>query len=385
MDSFKIHDQVINDYRGYIESFIQIRDEEIRRVVNEALSEGRLWPEPLIQFNPSYRMIGDIAEIIPKEKLHPLLKDIFGGFRLYQHQLDALRLGAVPSDFVVTSGTGSGKSLTYIGTIFDYLLKNPKTGKVTAIIVYPMNALINSQIEEIERYQNEFEKPTGKPFPIRYGKYTGQEKEEQRKQIQENPPDILLTNYMMLELILTRIRERGLRDAIYSGLRFLVFDELHMYRGRQGADVAMLIRRIKAQSANDVVCIGTSATMVSGASPKEQKQAVAEAAGKLFGKTFSAGQIISETLDRSFNWNGTLPSVEDMKRAVLAEVNLEGDLRQLKEHPTAIWLENAVALDVKDGELVRRKPSRFSEIVARLPIFQNHTNVQHVTGGMCCR
>jgi DEAD/DEAH box helicase len=163
MDSFKIHGQVISDYRGYIESFINIRDEDIRAVVNEALSKGRLWPEPLIQFNPSYRMTGSLADLVQKEKLHPLLEDIFRGYRLYQHQVEALRLGTQPSDFIVTSGTGSGKSLTYLGTIFDFLLKSPQTGKVTSVIVYPMNALINSQVEEIERYQKGFEDHTGNP------------------------------------------------------------------------------------------------------------------------------------------------------------------------------------------------------------------------------
>ena len=68
---------------------------------------------------------------------------------------------------------------------------------------------------------------------------------------------------MMLELLLTRLQERKIRDAIYGNLRFLVFDELHTYRGRQGTDVAMLIRRIRAQCKQEIVCIGTSATMVS--------------------------------------------------------------------------------------------------------------------------
>ena len=87
--------------------------------------------------------------------------------------------------------------------------------------------------------------------------------------MRENPPQILLTNYMMLELLLTRVQERPIRDAIYQNLRFLVFDELHTYRGRQGADVAMLIRRIRAQCKQHVTCIGTSATMVSvGSSPE---------------------------------------------------------------------------------------------------------------------
>lgn len=366
MDSFQIHGRVITDYRGYIESFINIRDEEVLAVVQKALSEGRLWPEPLIQFNPSYEITGDLASVVTSEKLHPLLKDIFKGYRLYRHQVEALRLGAKGSDFVVTSGTGSGKSLTYIGTIFDQLLKNSQPGKVTAVIVYPMNALINSQTEEMERYKKEFEKNTGQAFPIRFGKYTGQEDEDKRKELQDSPPDILLTNYMMLELILTRIRERGLRDSIYGGLRYLVFDELHMYRGRQGSDVAMLIRRIKALSANPVLCIGTSATMVSGTSPAGQKTAVAQAAGKLFGKGFEPSQVVGETLDRSFSWHGSLPSSESLNEAMQAGVKPEGDLNLLKNHPTAIWLENAIALEEKEGLLVRRKPAAFSEIVRRL-------------------
>jgi ATP-dependent helicase YprA (DUF1998 family) len=145
MDSFKIHSNVIADYRGYIESFINIRDQEILAVVQKALSEGRLWPEPLIQFNPSYKITGDLASVVASEKLHPLLTDIFKGYRLYQHQMEALRLGTAGSDFVVTSGTGSGKSLTYIGTIFDRLLKNPQPGKVSAVIDYEVKGAFGSK------------------------------------------------------------------------------------------------------------------------------------------------------------------------------------------------------------------------------------------------
>ena len=80
---------------------------------------------------------------------------------------------------------------------------------------------------------------------------------------------------MMLELILTRTKEKSLRDSIYRNLEFLVFDELHTYRGRQGADVGMLIRRLRRRCTNEIISIGTSATMVSGGSIEEQKSAVA--------------------------------------------------------------------------------------------------------------
>ena len=158
---------------------------------------------------------------------------------------------------------------------------------VTAVVVYPMNALINSQSEEFTRYKQNYESATGKEFPISFGQYTGQEKEDARQKMRENPPQILLTNYMMLELLLTRLRERSIRDGIYENLRFLVFDELHTYRGRQGADIAMLIRRIRSCCTQPVVCIGTSATMISVGTPTSQREEVAKVATKVFGKPFS--------------------------------------------------------------------------------------------------
>jgi len=184
---------------------------------------------------------------------------------LYKHQVDAIKLGTEGKDFIVTSGTGSGKTLTFIGTILNHLFNSGSfnTG-VQAVLVYPMNALINSQIEELDKYSRIYEHRTGSPLPFRYAAYTGQLKEEDRVPLRENPPDLLLTNYMMLELILTRHREHALRDSIYSSLKYLVFDELHTYRGRQGADVGILIRRIRSRCDNNPVCIGTSATMVAG-------------------------------------------------------------------------------------------------------------------------
>src|SRR5207249_4370436 len=107
--------------------------------------------------------------------------------------------------------------------------------------------------------------------PVRFDRYTGQENQERRDAIAANPPDILLTNYVMLELLLTRPFERKIINAA-TGLRFLVLDELHTYRGRQGADVALLVRRVReACKANDMLCVGTSATMASKGTFAEQQ------------------------------------------------------------------------------------------------------------------
>ena len=132
---------------------------------------------------------------------------------------------------MVTSGTGSGKSLTYLVPIYDYILRNhPERHQVRAIIVYPMNALINSQFKALR----EFAAQAGNSV-VRFNKYTGQERDEERQRIQDNPPHILLTNYVMLEYMLLRPAERHFTDRTTANIEFLVLDKLHTYRGRQGA------------------------------------------------------------------------------------------------------------------------------------------------------
>ena len=361
MEIFKLHSDIINDYQSYIKSFVSIADQDIREKVNEDLSCGRLWPEPLLQFNPAFSFGGSIRDLVESGVMVPPLKEVFHGFNLYQHQVEAIKLGSSLTDFVVTSGTGSGKSLTYIGSIFNYLFKNAVYGSgIKAVIVYPMNALINSQFAALDKYKESYEARTGEDFPITYQKYTSQEDKDIRDPLKKDPPDILLTNYMMLELILSRSDDIDVKNSIYAGLQFLVFDELHTYRGRQGADIALLIRRIRSSCKNNVTCIGTSATMVSGGSISEQKQRVADTASSLFGVPFTKDQIIRECLCPSLK--GTAPTRAELAAAVQAEIPDEGGCDQLIRTPTLFWLESTIALQEQEGELVRRKPLNLTEI-----------------------
>src|SRR5262249_38299748 len=147
--------------------------------------------------------------------------------------------------YVVTTGTGSGKSLCFFIPIVDAVLATKAAGgtrRTSAIVVYPMNALANSQLEELDKFLSNVRGER----PVSIARYTGQEDTERRLQIADNPPDILLTNFMMLELLMTR-QDKVDRQVIgnCAGLRFLVLDELHTYRGRQGADVALLVRRVR--------------------------------------------------------------------------------------------------------------------------------------------
>jgi ATP-dependent helicase YprA (DUF1998 family) len=152
---------------------------------------------------------------------------------------------------------------------------------VRAIIVYPMNALINSQLDALKHYRND----NCPDSPVRFDRFTGQEREEDRHRILSDPPHILLTNYVMLEYILVRPSERSLLATATRDLRFLVMDELHFYRGRQGADVAMLLRRLQQRAGHDLQVIGTSATMTTEGSRQQRRQAVASLATRLFGVT----------------------------------------------------------------------------------------------------
>ena len=196
--------------------------------------------------------------------------------RLHRHQADAVKTARTGASYVLTTGTGSGKSLAYIVPIVDHVLRRGSGKGIQAIVVYPMNALANSQAGELEKFLRAGY-PDGKG-PVTFRRYTGQESDDDRREIIANPPDILLTNYVMLELILTRPFERKLVEAA-RGLQFLVLDELHTYRGRQGADVALLARRVReACEAKALQCVGTSATLAGPGTLDEQRAEVARVA-----------------------------------------------------------------------------------------------------------
>lgn len=386
MNILSFHNRIIQNYKSYIQSFINIKEEAISRFVEKEIDEGKLWPEPLVQFNPTFETGRSMSEL----KLHPELTRIFAKRPLYRHQEEAILLGISGQEFIVTSGTGSGKSLTYIATIFNHILNEGSAtdGKVQAVVVYPMNALINSQNEEIKKYEisyleqfgsvdkegktndqiiKELKEKTDRTFPITYAQYTGQEDDAARKRIQENKPHILLTNYMMLELIMTRGGEDvELRQNILEGMKFLVFDELHTYRGRQGSDVSILIRRIKAAAAKDVLTIGTSATMVSAdhTTLQEQREEVAKVASKIFASTFRPEQVVSEYLITSLA-NKTI-SQEALQTCILQPVPIDGTAAQFEQFNSAIWIERQIALEEKEGRLVRRKPNILSKIAEQL-------------------
>lgn len=360
---FGLHEAVLADYRDFVRSYFAIADDRARAYVERALDEeARLWPDFLLQVSPSYARAETVEELARRGELHPETARIFctpegQAFRLYQHQVEALRKARAGESYVVTSGTGSGKSLAYFLPIVDSLLRDQPAGeRVVALIVYPMNALVNSQFQALKTLREAYQRRTGKPFPVSFERYTGDTSEAAREELRRHPPQILLTNYVMAELLLVRPEDQRFLDRAGGGLRFLVFDELHTYRGRQGADVAMLIRRLKERcAAPNLVHVGTSATMVSdpSATPEQRRATVAEFAQRLFGHVFTADQIIEETLVRFTE--GDAPTAAELTRA-LAEP-LPTTLPEFRRHPLARWMEVEFGVETEaDGRLKRRVP-----------------------------
>jgi len=367
MDVFALRDRVVGDYARYVQSFVRIRDKRIRDFVDQQMAGGALWPQPLIQLNPAYAPGGSVDDHCKRSLLHPECSRIFrrnktdSGFgepiRLYRHQSEAIEVARTGKSYVLTTGTGSGKSLAYMVPIIDHVLRKSvqdRNGHISAIVVYPMNALCNSQMEELRKFlQRGYSKGSE---PVSFARYTGQESADEREALSNNPPDILLTNFMMLELIMTRptdIDRKVVRAA--QGLEFLVLDELHTYRGRQGADVATLVRRVRERTkAPHLQFVGTSATIAGGGSRSERRASVAEVASLMFGANVSPAEVIDETLVQVTKGNPT-------KEALVARLSglptYPTDHSSFVVDPLAAWVEQRLGLEVdEDGRAIRACP-----------------------------
>ena len=258
-------------------------------------------------------------------------------FTPHAHQARAFaRLsGDTPLSTLVATGTGSGKTECFLYPVLEHCRQMRQAGRrgIKAILVYPMNALATDQANRLAK-----EILTRPAFAgITAGLYVGEEAEEpsttvrhvegdrytvitERDRIREEPPDILLTNYKMLDILLIRARDAVLwRHNDPDTLRFLVVDELHTFDGAQGTDLACLIRRLKAQLRTPpgaLACVGTSATLGT-----EGNQQLIEFASELFGEPFDTDAVIGEDrvsvadylIDSSVEYVD-MPSVADYDR-----------------------------------------------------------------------
>ena len=227
------------------------------------------------------------------------------GFPPYHHQRVALErlVSAAGKSTVVATGTGSGKTECYLLPILDHCREQAGQRGIKAIIIYPMNALAMDQATRIARA---IHRNPALHRKVTAGLYVGGREETPRKTmtdehvvtdretLRQNPPDILLTNYKMLDYLMIRPGDQRLwRHNEPGTLRYLVVDELHTFDGAQGTDLACLIRRLRARlrvPSDGLVCVGTSATIGTDADTP-----VREYASRVFNQEFEPGSVVGET------------------------------------------------------------------------------------------
>lgn len=233
--------------------------------------------------------------------------DVPLGFTPYLHQEQAFkRLGGInPSSTIVATGTGSGKTECYLYPILNHCYRHRHERGVKAILIYPMNALASDQAERLAKIVAN--NPELKEN-VTAGLFVGQREKHpnqcmgprniitDKDTMRLMPPDILLTNYKMLDYLLIRPKDFPLwKQNGPKTLRYLVVDELHTFDGAQGTDLACLIRRLKARLGTPdkfLCCTGTSATL----GTEDEQADLRDYAEHIFGESFDEDCIIKESM-----------------------------------------------------------------------------------------
>ena len=303
--------------------------------------------------------------------------DIAPNFPPYKHQLQAfsqlsMKNGHQPEPTLLTTGTGSGKTECFLYPILDYCYNCNKYERqvgVKVIIMYPMNALASDQAKRLAETIWNDERLKGKVTaglfvgegtdPQDYPRDMGEDHIiENRDAILDTVPDILLTNFKMLDYGLMRQRFsclwRGNIDTDYKALKFIVLDELHTYDGAQGTDVANLIRRLKLKlnMSKGVLCpIGTSATIGNG---PDSKKRLCDYASDVFGETFKEENVIEEhriPVDQYVNvTNNILP---DSKLIKSCEFGANDTVESYMKRLCKVWLKDSSISPVDAGTSLR--------------------------------
>lgn len=258
--------------------------------------DGKLFKGPYISVALPFK------KGIVQENLFPDILD--DGFKPYYHQeLAFQRLGNDnPKSTLVATGTGSGKTESFMFPILNHCYKTKDTKGIKAIIIYPMNALATDQAKRFAKTISKTPNLNG----VRVGLYIGSSDDNAQKSMSEeyvitdkqtlcdNPPDILLTNYKMLDFMLMRPRDQKIwkHNIDTDVLKFIAVDEIHTFDGAQGTDLASLLRRVRAKlkvKKSSIACIGTSATLGG-----DTTEPIRNFASDIFDEEFDENSIVKE-------------------------------------------------------------------------------------------
>jgi len=336
-------EQVVSDFLRYQLTTYPLADSDLHAQMRALLrlEESRSTPlrqGPFVSLSRPFKSGATIAELVREGVLHEGMRAVASYPSLRKHQESAIRAIRDGKTTLVATGTGSGKTESFLYPIISRCLELADTGAppgIVAVLVYPMNALAEDQLDRLRGLL------AGRGIP--FGMYVGKTPDEEagvrgermpqgssnadyrarllqmreagesatllpseerasRAAMRKNggQPRILLTNVKQLELLLTRGKDIGL--FANAPLEFLVFDEAHTFRGAQGAETACLIRRLRSfcgKEANEVTCVATSATM---ADPERGPEAAADFARRFFGVDAGRVEIVGEVYDE-LRWN----------------------------------------------------------------------------------
>lgn len=360
-----IREFLVEQFRTTTEFFQKNGDSIIEEFVNSPSNVYKgPWLDIKLPFETSSETTDDVFRHLKPE------------FQPYAHQRKAYeRLStatASPQSTIIATGTGSGKTECFAYPVLDHCLEAKKNGErgIKAIIIYPMNALAVDQSRRFAKEAHALNSALSLEGNqrLRIGRYTGEDfnKDERvrimtptevincRSTLRDNPPDVLLTNYKMLDYLLMRAEDHTLwRFNQPNVLRYLIVDELHTFDGAQGTDLACLIRRLRArlQTQNDLICVGTSATIGSGENALDD---LCNYATSVFSTPFTRESIIGEQrldIDAYFERHEVDPTdplaghtfelypIENLREIPVENINQH----VLMEHYAAQWFSDAPA------------------------------------------
>lgn len=350
--------ETFESFTDFLISTLNIADEGLERQLKglisyDMLKGSRLVNGPYIYLNRPFMKGKSIQELVDELELDPVLKGVFTYKNLHKHQEEAVKSILEGYHTIVSTGTGSGKTESFLLPIIDRA-KKQKDKKLLALLIYPMNALVNDQLRRMRimlagtgvtfaRYTGDT--PETLPGNIRrldrMARFSEHEIEEVRKgrlapyeeslcreEIRKNKPQILLTNYAQLEYMLLRNKDLDIfRD---SDLQFIVLDEIHSYVGELGSEVACLLRRLKlvVPDSKKITFVGTSATV---ASKDESPESVIKRFGsRLFGVSPERIKLITESyIDVIRPPNEYLPDFPEDPEGILE--TLVGEVSKISE------------------------------------------------------
>ncbi|MFD0801756.1 DEAD/DEAH box helicase, partial [Streptomonospora algeriensis] len=320
LDPSDVSSLISRTYRRYLRSLLPVRDPRIAEALAGRIADSPLLSKgPLLEITPPYRTGATPRRLIGEGVLSSAFAAADGPSihldrPLYLHQEQAVRKARAGRNLVVATGTGSGKTESFLVPILNELEEQRARGElgpgVRAMLLYPMNALANDQVKRLRGLL------AHSPH-ITFGRYTGETKEREhdaleafaglnpgeeplpnellsRERMRREPPHLLLTNYAMLEYMLLRPADLDLFEGQHSGTwRFIALDEAHVYDGAKAAELAMLLRRLRDRVApsQELQCIATSATVGDDAA------AVTGFASRLFNAEFTWDETDTDRQD----------------------------------------------------------------------------------------